>query len=506
MLLLAGSGGYLLWRVNQQQTVSPTDSDATGGAGACCNSAGCVAGWKCDTSKPCSACEYVTIGTGSGAECGTIGSTTVKCRKGFSCSDPGTHKCCPTSSLGTCVKETSETGPTEGTCASKVNSCEWPKTIMSDKNCACEVCDGSNGCSGNPPSTCSSLGSCPSGYTSCGDSTSHSDSVDCKAYSSISCVVYHKDCNNPSSIYRYCTPQTTTNTCDSGSWVTKPSGTYAYCDAITYSANAMDSDGIKESSIVVKLNNVNRTTFSTSTSGTSTTISENLSTSTSCLDPGNYTLDLSWADSKGATSSNCALTTTFTVEAKQTNPDWKITKTVVGKCIDENTENPTSQLDYVITVKNTGDGTGALSKITDVLDTKVKQSYISNISNGGTYTNGSISWTSDLEYTSGQSKTFTYTVTVSKDDFGTYKNTVTAYPVEGDSTSAQATITADCTTPPQTGIFDSTIVRIIAGFLLIIIGIVLNMTYDFWRKVVVSMKEVKENRRMKNFEKKVVKR
>ena len=35
VLILGGSGGYLLWRTNQPDTVAPTDSEAGGGVGAC---------------------------------------------------------------------------------------------------------------------------------------------------------------------------------------------------------------------------------------------------------------------------------------------------------------------------------------------------------------------------------------------------------------------------------------------------------------------------------------
>lgn len=513
MLVLAGAGGYLLWRVNNPATISPDVSEATGGVGACCGPAGCVAGWKCDTSQSCSETKTVTCSYPTQVvSCGTYKGATGK--PSSTCQYAGQSITCSYSIGGKCVKEDDPGGPTEGTCT---NKCEWPQTLMSDKNCACELCQGIsvNGCSGNPPASCPSLGSCPSGTVSCGDSTSHSSSVDCKK-STVTCTVYHKDCNNPSVIYRYCQTASSTNTCDSGAWVTKPTGTYAHCANIAYSANAIDSDGIDESSIAVKLNSTSRTTFAKSTSGTTTNISETLSSANNCLAAGSYTLNMSWKDKKGATSTNCALSTTFTVQAEQTNPNWSITKGVVEKCVDENTTNPTSQLTYTITVKNTGTAEGTITKIVDTLDTKVKSTEITNISKGGTYASGNITWTlssTEKVFAINQEKVYTYVVTIPKTEFGEYKNVVTAYPSTGDNITANADIKADCTVAPQTGLFDTTLSKIVLGVALIMIGATFSHistgfvnVYTWGKKLRTSIADMKEEQRKKNFEKKVVKR
>jgi uncharacterized repeat protein (TIGR01451 family) len=323
--------------------------------------------------------------------------------------------------------------------------------------------------------------------------------------------VYHKDCNNPSNIYRYCEPKTTaTNVCDSGAWVTKPTGSYAYCAPISYSATATDSDGIDQTSIAVKLNNVSRTGVTKSNVGTTTTISETLSSATNCLAPGSYTLAMDWKDTKGATSSSCALSTTFTVQPEVLNPDWSLTKGVVEKCVDENTANPTSQLTYTITVKNTGAGEGTINKIVDSLDSKVLQTYISGISNSGVYADGDITWTlsaTDKVFAANQSKVFTYIVTVPKETFGTYANTVTAYPATGENIIANANIEADCVIEaPDTGIFDSTWAKVLVGVVFIAIGLNYSHISKFTRKLYISVNDISDERRKKNFEKKVVKR
>ncbi|HNR53440.1 MAG TPA: hypothetical protein PKI16_03120, partial [Candidatus Dojkabacteria bacterium] len=320
VLILGGSGGYLLWRTNQPETVAPTDSEATGGAGACCNPKyGCVAGWKCKTGG-CNETLCVDEETCPFYK-GIQGTKTGKCEN-----DPWVGKTkCDYRFAGTCVRETDPGGPSEGDC--KDTKCTWPKVLMSDNNCACELCNGSNGCSGNPPTSCT-LKDCPSGYENCGTTVSHEDSG-CTQRSDISCTVYHRDCNNPAVIYRYCKKEgsTTTNTCDSGEWLTKPTGSYKYCDPITYTAKAKDSDGIDKTTVVAKLNNSNRSTVSfTNETTTAVDISESLSTTTNCLPVGTYTLDLSWKDKKGATSTSCALTTTFSITTNTCDSGEWLTK------------------------------------------------------------------------------------------------------------------------------------------------------------------------------------
>jgi uncharacterized repeat protein (TIGR01451 family) len=225
---------------------------------------------------------------------------------------------------------------------------------------------------------------------------------------------------------------------------------------------------------------------------------------------------MDWKDTKGVTSSNCALSTTFTVQPEVLNPDWSIVKGVVEKCVDEKTNNPKSQLTYTITVKNTGEAAGEITKIVDTLDTKVKQIYLSNISNSGDFADGNITWTlssTDKTFAVNQQKVFTYTVTVPKDGFGKYSNTVTAFPSTGANIVANAEITADCLDIPETGLFDSTLSKIILGVVLIIIGINYSRILAFGsrfsllvKKFQISISDTREETRKKNFEKKVVKR
>jgi len=152
-----------------------------------------------------------------------------------------------------------------------------------------------------------------------------------------------------------------------------------------------------------------------------------------------------------------------------------ISKTVVESCIEEGTENPLAQLIYTITVRNTGSGKGQISKIEDVLDSKVLAKGIApiDIVGGGIYSSGKIVWSFSpaLEIASGATQTYSYKLVVDKNSFGTYDNTVTLTPVTGDIIQANASIQADCAAiTPRTGIFDSTLGRISVGFVLLLVG------------------------------------
>lgn len=495
MLLFAGAGGYLLWRVNQEDTVAPEDSEAGSQGNGTCH--------YCCGSKPSSCSAIPSGGHINGWQCTTSGSmycaksvspncknstSSVRCGDGVSIPVPSgggeASSLCPSCNHAA-PGDDEPVGGVECNVGSQcTNKCYWPEVAYctSAGSCTCKS-GSSNGCTDSAP-TCTPTCSGSNSTAECSAKCSGCDNL---YYYKISCD---------------------TNTCDTGSWVTKPTGVYKHCDTITYSATATDSDGIKESSIKTKLNNTDRTTFAKNTSGITTTISETLSSSTECLEAGSYTLDLSWADTKGATSTACALTTTFTVQAEETNPDWTLTKNAVEVCKDENTENPTSELTYTITLKNIGDGEGTITKVVDTLDTKVLATYISNISDSGAYASGAITWTlTDTTFAPQEQRTYTYKVIVPKDTFGEYANTVTAYPAEGENLIANADITADCVVEaPDTGLFDTTWSKIIAGVVLIVFGISYNKLVLFSRKIRISVLDLQDEARKKNFEKKVVKK
>lgn len=530
IVLLSGALGYLIWRVNQKETVAPQESQAGGGAGACCvpvseGGPGCVAGFTCQPIS-CNADEGgipASDCTGEDSDPDYCCGAGYRCRilpydgVTVTCVNPTTHTCHVVSGY-TCVADEPDEPPVEGDCQDTI--CEWPQVVMSGTNdpesepvCRCESCTGVDpadpwSCSGNPPSC--TPGGCPSGYTDCGDSTNHESGGGC-AKSSVSCVAHHPDCNNPTYVFRYCKPATETNVCDSGAWVTRPTGTYTVGTDIPYSLTAQDSNGIDKASITSKLctGSVALCTSGQSITPTvtGTTSPITISGTLTNLAVGTYTITFSWADSLGAVGSDCTLTTTFTL-VEEESPGLNIVKSAVESCIDEGTDNPKSELIYTITVTNTGSGIGNVSQIEDVLDSKILSASIvpTDITSPGQYSNGKILWSFSpaLSIPAGSSQVYSYKLLIEKANFGDYNNTVTLTPVTGDTIQATAEITADCLIEiPATGLFDTTLGRIATGILLLILGV---LVYNVPNSMFVVDREKKREMYMAGFEKKVANR
>ena len=490
ILILSVALGYLIWRINQPERLDPTDSDAGGGfSNEQCRKNSCSCKDKNGNSITCDEynknrlrkCYHHICKDSNGNTLGGVFSTN-------SDSDSACRDC------GYDTKPKEEGG--ECNFGSECAACPWPKVAnCSNHKCGCILpdqipadqlqCGSITPC--NPPA-------CPQGMVDCGTSADSEDKTGCSAQGS--CIAECTICKNKSIIFRHC-KAAPTNVCDGGSWIDKPTGNIDYGKSITFSAKAKDSDGIKRDSIVVKKGTETLSECSGAESvnciklteaATETTISGTLSTPSKQLAPGNYTISMSWKDKKDVGGEACALTTSFVVLEKQTNPDWEISKSVVEQCIDDSTEDPKAELTYTIAIKNTGDGAGQISKIEDVLDDKVQSSFVqsSSITPPGKYEGGKIIWdyiSSPLSLAAGESKVYTYKILLDKENFETYSNTATLTPVGSPSLSSSANIVADCiiTTPdtpdkpgekvPQTGLFDSVLSRIAAGVILVIFGV-----------------------------------
>ncbi|HOT61188.1 MAG TPA: CARDB domain-containing protein, partial [Candidatus Dojkabacteria bacterium] len=466
--------GFLLWRVNQEEDFGPEPGEAGQSYNGAC--------WDC-----CKPDEFKYDSNGKkycpgGSLCGCK----VTCGDGVTI-----NKRCSMSDKDACNRcyhaEPGKTDPVGGvecnTGSQCKNKCYWPEVsyCTGEGKCICKS-GSSNRCEDTNPKC---TPTCPAGYEECSGSNCTGETTNAE------CSARCAGCDNLYYVKITCR-KIPTNVCDGGSWVTRPTGNIAYENNITFSAKAKDSDGIDKASISVKRGTTNIPICTTgqtvgcitlAETATETTISGTLSNASNRLQPGNYEITMSWKDKKGAASAACALSTTFTVLPQQTNPNWSITKGVVEQCIDAGTTNPKSELTYTITVKNTGNGAGTITKIEDVMDSKVQDSFVqtSSITSPGIYANKKITWTFSpaLSIAAGATKTYTYKVVIDKDNFDTYANTVTLTPVGSSSIVATANITADCEIGeepeqpgeepeqqgevPQTGIFDTTISRIIAG-------------------------------------------
>jgi len=537
------SGIFLLWRVNQEKELSPGESDA-GSVGSCCCPAGKNCGGACPSYTICpsgTTCNSTESGGGStckylNSNCGVCQYTAQGCYRGdqmgsgvYDCSGnpvntsssvcyctsgSGVDKCWKKSDLCKCMGNCG--GETPADCT-KSKVCEFPKSAFLGPgmtSCTClnwwEQKAAANSITGSyctaAAPKCSISKTCAQyDMLDCGISGDGQSKAGCTKKTDASCKSYCPGCNNMSVFYLYCKekpeepppPPPSVPVCDGGNWdnLGKPTGVYPYCSEIGYSFVAKDADGVNKSTIVVKVNGDVRVNASKNTikaGDKEVRVKETLSTETNCLEAGDYTISAVWKDTKGAggAGTNCTLTTSFTVAEEIKNPDWDITKIPVESCIDDNTENPKAKLEYVITVKNKGEGSGEIVSIVDTLDSKVLEEYIEEISSDGEFSGGKISWLltgTDRQFAPGQSKTYTYSYIVPKDAFGTYDNTVEAVPSAGSSLIANASIIADCIiqeleepeeepeTPPDeplpgTGIFDDGQGALILGFALLFLG------------------------------------
>ncbi len=349
------------------------------------------------------------------------------------------------------------------------------------------------------------------------------------------------------------------NTCDAkdAEWIIKPVSRIEFGKPLSFEYMTGDTDGVESSDITVKLDgtSVPVTKVPATDNAVNITVKGTLNTNGS-LAPGSHKLEISWEDVKGAGGAPCYVYSMITILPE--NPEWDIEKQVIARCTNDWTANPLSNLLYTITITNTntGSGFGKIDVIEDTLDPKVDLTKVTDISNGGVVENGKITWnlTSPLsDFDPGESKSFTYSISVGKEFFGMYENTVIATPgvAEGYSPTdleVSVSIEAKCNiaeepeipaeeyvTPPQeplpgTGIFDNSQNSLLVGLGLLILGftwrilgrgiyISVELLGKVPKKISVQMKDIKEDvrakkrikemkiadKRKKNFERKVVK-
>lgn len=205
------------------------------------------------------------------------------------------------------------------------------------------------------------------------------------------------------------------------------------------------------------------------------------------------------------TGPNCTNTCTL----KQ--PKWKVEKGGGYQCIEVG---QTADVTYTVTVTNTGQGSGAPSKIEDTLPTNVQAAWVQtdSISDGGVFADGKITWSNPATLAVNASKQYTYKLKIPYGNSGTYQNLVRVFysgEISFKSSVASDVLDVNCAiTPggsiPNTGIFDSAAGKIVGG--LVIVGVAMTyMYFDKLDKVVLNKispyEKLKRSRR--EFEEKV---
>lgn len=470
ILVLSIALGYLVWRVNQEETTAPTESEAEGEGQLCQKGADCTeitcyypyvsyclnGVCTCKTVKDQQSLPYPCNDWSPRCTPASPGDNYVLCCTWDDCDDPDCQEDSPNTVESTCKTKCSscnnpyfyqtrykliqatpicgdsipgnttgeECDPPGGTCSKDGRSGVCTSTCKCDLNPYCgdgtkdtgEQCDPNanpTGCSTGY--TCNSSCTCDAPPPSCGDGDINDDA---------------EECEPPGGT---CTKDSKSGVCSSA----------CKCDLNPYCG-----DGVLD------------------------------------LDKGEQCEDEPYISRPGApcTWDQCDHTT-----CKCLPGDLVLTKSVVESCVDEGTANPKSELVYTITLTNNGDGPARPDKIEDVLDPKILSSGVvpvmlseddgSLVNRRGIYSEGKILWDfNDSMYGTigmlpGASFQTSYKVVISKENFGEYNNTATLTNLDNATLTATAKISADCVASvPQTGIFDSTLGRISVGFVLILLG------------------------------------
>ncbi len=178
--------------------------------------------------------------------------------------------------------------------------------------------------------------------------------------------------------------------------------------------------------------------------------------------------------------------------------DLFIAKTYTGACT---TDNQHYIINYTIKLEYIDDPTQELPPITydslvDHLDSKVKSTWVSEISNSGVLSNNTITWASKT-LNEGESFVVTYKVNVPSSNFGVFENTaIVSY--NDTSKEASVSVSTSCAGQPETGILDNIYGQIAVALGLIVIGLA-ELKYGFIAKNYKLLVSVKDGSGLKGY-------
>jgi uncharacterized repeat protein (TIGR02543 family) len=325
LLVLSGSG-YLIWRINQPDTVAPEDSEAACPdgctthhlVGVCTGPGGCRKALGEETSCKSSESSHM-IGTGGGATelwCCDI------CDTGGGGDDEEIN--CTSSQYRS---NSDQTKPIGQRCTSSPYTYEcgvYCYTPAAGPGCCTTVTSytlrysaGTGGSiTGNSSQTVNKGGSgtavtavADTGYTflKWSDDNTTNPRTDSNVQGNINVTAQFEE------------SAVTKNSCTGATWIEQPEGTYNYCTSISSRVENRDEDGIDTNSIVVKLNGETKNKcsgtpgevcYQTNIVDGKTRILMNLNNNY-CLEAGSYTLSFEWKDGLG--NSGCNLSTSFSI-------------------------------------------------------------------------------------------------------------------------------------------------------------------------------------------------
>ena len=360
-LVVGSTGGYLLWRVNQEKTVAPTDSEASvtypcggvgqpdcdfyckdrmgqpgnGGTIICADAGDCVGRVYCEypysiRCENCITCTCVPQCDRWGPLC-----TVPDCPAGYhEIPNDGTLKGRPQD--GQRCDSNPQPDKCLVDCKMECASCSNPswRTRYCQKDEPTNVCgDGKKGGSEacDPPgsvctaasgkqSTCSSTCTCPEPANICGDGNKAGDEA-CDPPGSVCTAASGKQSTCSSTCT--CPEPPVGNTCDAqgAKWVTQPPSSVEFGKAIPFEYITGDTDGVQNVNIIVKLDgtSVPVTKIPATDNAPNITVKGTLNGSEGVLSPGNHKLEISWNDTKGAGGVPCYAYASFTVGAAPVN-------------------------------------------------------------------------------------------------------------------------------------------------------------------------------------------
>ncbi len=260
----------------------------------------------------------------------------------------------------------------------------------------------------------------------------------------------------------------TNNVCDTGGIDTPANNTNVQVgDVMHISGWAADSDGIDPNSIEISIDGqvVGHATVSGPASGHSEANAVAWSYNwTVAGDPGSHNLVASWRDALGNVGAGCTATRTFNIISSVVT----ISKTASYVC---STDAKSAKVTYVITLTNYTEQSVTVKSVIDTLDNHMPVNWIDRASispSTGVVTDNGIEWQlGNASLASGASRTFSYVVNIPNTSFGSFTNSVKAT-LTNSSVNAYKTISVVCN--PNTGLFDSTERKLVAGVILIIMG------------------------------------